>query len=64
MLKVSVGAGILTPACPSPEDSVSHMIVQLEGIALRFPGNGERAVVSGSPLVPKHTPLQFPFTKL
>lgn len=64
MLKVSVGAGILTPAYPSPEDSVSHVMVQLEEITLRFPENGERVVVSGSPLVPNHTLLQFPLTKL
>lgn len=64
MLKVSVGAGILTPACPSLEDSVSHVMVQLEGITLQFPENGERVVVSGYPLVPNHTLLQFPFTKV
>lgn len=44
---------------------MSHMMVQQEGTALRFLENREeRVLVSGSSLVPNHTLLQFPFTKL
>ena len=62
MLRVSIGAGVLTPACPSPEDSLH---VTHDGAVARVhpevpPRLGERLFISGSPLILNHNLLAIP----